>query len=152
MRNVVKISNHIIPRFRVMGVQKRRFQRPKNKFSSKVAKFAGTIRIDLVMISYINRSFCATLSFQDIVNLVNIVFKFYKCFCYMCSYYKYLMMMVLLQIRFNIILNFPSSPFWFFFIIWNISSTKLLRNMRSKQSLQNHIVLVFILFISLFFS
>ena len=37
-----------------MGVQKVKKKTQKMNFSSKVAKIAGNIRIDLIMISYIN--------------------------------------------------------------------------------------------------
>ena len=51
-------------RFRVMGIQKGRYGHPKIKFSSKVAKFAEKIRIDLIMILFTNSFFfCVTLSF-----------------------------------------------------------------------------------------
>ena len=70
-KDVVKKSYHIISRIRVMGVQKVQKGAQKIKFSSKVAKFAGNIRIDMIMIFYIDSFFCATLSFLDIVNFSN---------------------------------------------------------------------------------
>ena len=62
-----------------MSVQKERFQRPQIQFSSKVAKFAVQIRIDLTIIFrlYVLVSFFA---FEIESISVIIVFKFYKCF------------------------------------------------------------------------
>ena len=49
-KDVLKISYHIISRLGTVGVQKGRFGRPKIKFSSKVAKFARNLEIDLPLI------------------------------------------------------------------------------------------------------
>ena len=46
----LKISYHIITCLGTTGVQKGRFGRPKVQFSSKVAKFARKIGIDLTLI------------------------------------------------------------------------------------------------------
>ena len=60
---MLNISYHIISRFRFMGVQMGRYGRPKIQFSSKVAKFAEKIGIDLTLIFCIYDFFCAILSF-----------------------------------------------------------------------------------------
>ena len=57
-KDVLKISYHIILRFRVMGVQKGRYGCLKIKFSSEVAKFAGKIGIDLTFIFRIYDFLC----------------------------------------------------------------------------------------------
>ena len=62
-KEVLKKPYHIISRFRVMSVKKERYDRPKIKFSSIVAKFAGKIGIDLTLIFRINVFFCASLSY-----------------------------------------------------------------------------------------
>ena len=53
-KNVLQKSYHIISCFPDMGAQKRHFRCPKIKFSSKVAKFARKIEIDLTIIFRIN--------------------------------------------------------------------------------------------------
>ena len=59
----IQIANHIISRSDAMGVQKGPFGHPKDKFSLKVAKFAGQIGIYLTLIFCMNDFVCATLSF-----------------------------------------------------------------------------------------
>ena len=56
-------AEKIILRFRMMGVQKGRYGRPKIKFSSKQSIYAGKIEIDLTLIFCMNDIFCAILSF-----------------------------------------------------------------------------------------
>ena len=64
VEDVLKISYHIISRFRVMASKnKGRFRHPKIKLSSKVAKLAGKIRIDLIMIFCINSFFLCESQF-----------------------------------------------------------------------------------------
>ena len=62
-KDVLKISYHTISRVGAVGVRKGCFGHPKIRFSSKDAKFAEKIGIDLTLISYINDFFCAILSF-----------------------------------------------------------------------------------------
>ena len=45
-----KISYHILSRLGAAGVQKGRFGCPKIQLSSKVAKFAGQVGIDLTLL------------------------------------------------------------------------------------------------------
>ena len=70
---MLKKSKHIIPRFCVMVVQKVQKHAQKIKFSSKVAKFAGTIGIDLTIIFCMNDFFCVILSFWDMIDFKNFV-------------------------------------------------------------------------------
>ena len=60
---MIGVKFHIA--FRRMDFQKERFGHPKIQFSSKVAKFAGKIAIDLTLIFCMNDFFCAILSFWD---------------------------------------------------------------------------------------
>ena len=62
-KDVLKISYHIVSRFRVMGVLKVQKDAQKIEFSSKVANFEGKIGIDLKIIFRIN-IFCTILSFE----------------------------------------------------------------------------------------
>ena len=59
MRNVLKqkCAENFISRFGAVDVQKKRFERPKIQFSSKVAKFAGKIEFDLALIFCIDDFF-----------------------------------------------------------------------------------------------
>ena len=64
-----------------MIVQKDQKDAQKIRFSLKVAKFAGKIRIDLKMNFCINSFFLVRLLVLEIQSiLVMIEFKFYKCF------------------------------------------------------------------------
>ena len=56
-KDVLKKLYQIISRFWVMGVQKVQKDAQKIKLPSKVAKLAGTIRNDLIMIFCINTIF-----------------------------------------------------------------------------------------------
>ena len=63
------ISSYITSRLGAMGVQNRRFGRPKIQFFPKVAKFAGKIEIDLTLIFFcIDDFFCAIYSFWDMID------------------------------------------------------------------------------------
>ena len=67
----LEFRNFFISRFWVTGVHRFEKDAQKITFSSEVAKFAGKIRIDLIMIFYINQFFWVTHSFWDIINFSN---------------------------------------------------------------------------------
>ena len=65
-----KISCHTISCLGAAAVQNRRFGRPKIPISSKVAKFAGQIGIDLALIFCIYDFSFVILNFWDMIDLV----------------------------------------------------------------------------------